>query len=183
MLLRRASHQREGGLVRRGGDNSQTEIGDTRLGDDGTNQDAGRSAGGVARERGPRRGPERELTAGAVSDRADSIEVERGLEVGQQVDPRGNVGERLWPATAVSYTAVLQVPRGDTRTGKILAEPRHQRPVPARFPIAAMYDYDHRVEAPALGHEQLAELARVIPVAVQRAFDHASVAPSEHTAG
>jgi len=183
MLLGRSTHERECGLVRGRGDSGQAEIGDTRLGDDGTRTDTRRSAGGVARERRPRRGPEGKLTACAVTDRANSIEIERGLEIGQQVDPRGDVGERLRPATAVSCAPVFEVPRGEIFPREVLAKSRHQRPVVARFPVAAVDDHDHCMRPAAVGQEQLAELARIVSVSVQRALDRASVAPSEHIDG
>ena len=183
MLLGGSTHQRERGLVRRRDDSGQAEIGDPRLGDDGTKRDPWRGAWRLVRERPSGGGPERKLPACAVPDRANSIEIERYFEIGQQIDSRGDVGEGLRPATAVPYTPVFEVPGSETPPSEVLAEPRHQRAVPASPPVAAVDDHDDCVRPAAVGQEQLAELARVIPVTVQRAVDCASVAPSEHADG
>ncbi len=120
------------------------------------------------------------MTSRAVSDRADPFEIERRLEIRQQIDTRRDIVEGLRPPAAVSDSPVLEIPRCAAAAGQVLAEPVHQRAVVTRLPVAAVDDDDDRMQPLPVGKKQLSELAGVIPVPVQRACDGASVAPSEH---
>jgi hypothetical protein len=106
------------------------------------------------------------VTAGAVSDRADPVEVEWGVELGEEIDSGRDVEERPRPAAAVPDAPVLEVPGREAVRREVLAERRHQRAVVTRAPVAAVDHDDDR--GPVSAREtQLPDLARVLPVPVQ----------------
>jgi hypothetical protein len=102
-----------------------------------------------------------------VPDRADPVEVERGVELREQIDAGGDVEEGLGPTSAVPDASVFEVPRREPVGREVLAERRHQRAVVASSPVAAVDDDDDRRRSPAVGEMELAELARVVSVAMQ----------------
>jgi hypothetical protein len=61
----------------------------------------------------------------------------------QRVDGLRDVLEGARPAAAVlPHSAVLDVPAGETAPGEVERERRHQRPIPALAPEAAVQEHD-----------------------------------------
>ena len=113
------------------------------------------------------------MPAGAVTDGADPIEIERRLQVAERIDPCRDVDKRLRPAAAVANATVLEVPRGQSTVREVLADSRHQGAVVLSLPVAAVNDDDDGVWPVPVRDEQLAVLACVFSVAVNRALDGA----------
>ena len=118
---------------------------------------------------GPSGGPEREVAARRVADRDDDAQL---LDKSNQVvDAGGHVLERLRPAAPSAKPPVLQVPGRPAGACEVLAESVHQRAVVGVPPEAAVDDHRHGSTLRAGGEEQLAELARMVAIAVDSAGD------------
>ena len=167
------AEQRSCRRVRGRRDGREPKVGNSGLGDDGARPNRGLRARRVLGQPVPRRRPQREVPTGAVPDRADPFEVERGVEGCEEIDPGRDVEERLRPPAAVSDAPVLEVPGGEPVCREIRAQPVHQRAVVGGPPVAAVHHHDDRMPPGAARERQLADLARVVAVAVVGAFDRA----------
>jgi len=106
-----------------------------------------------------------------MADRDDALEIERQVELCERVRSRRHVRECLRPASASTGAPVFEVPRRDTLGRKVRADVRHERAVVARSPVAAVQDDGDAVRSFSPREEELAELAAIGPVPVDRAFD------------
>jgi hypothetical protein len=123
----------------------------------------------LVRERVARRSPERKLPTGRVPDRNHASEVERRVDIRQEVDSCDDVEEGRRPPAARSHAPVFEVPRGQPVRGEVVADAGHQRAVVLRASVAAVHHDTHPMWTRPRGHEQLSELARVRAVGVHRA--------------
>ena len=138
--------------------------------------------GRVAREGRAGSRPESEVPAGAVPDRSDAFEVQRSVELAQKVDAGGDIGKRLGPAAAVPDAPVLEIPGGDACRARSSQSFVINEQSYAAFQKPPWMTMTTPCGAGLIWKKQLAVLARVVSVAVQRALDWASVACSERTA-
>jgi hypothetical protein len=131
--------------------------------------DARLGAGSIRRQCRSGGDPEGEVAARGVADAGDPGEVERRIDCIQVIRRGRDVEERLGPPAARADAAVLEVPGRDAGRCEVEGEIGHQRAVVPRPPVAAVHDDHDRVRAGTLWQEQLADLASVLAVAVQRA--------------
>ena len=96
-------------------------------------------------------------------------EIERRLEVGEEVDARSDVQEGRRPSAPRPDPPVLEIPCGEPVPGEVEAQIGHERAVVLRLPVAAVNDDDDREGSGARREEELPELARVGAVGVRRA--------------
>jgi hypothetical protein len=100
--------------------------------------------------------PGGEVTAGAVPDDHDAIGVDG--EVREQVDPRGDIGERGRPAATATGAPVLKVPYGVAAPGQVGRERPAERQVVAGAPETAVHDHHGPARSRAGGQPQLSVL-------------------------
>ena len=77
--------------------------------------------------------PERELSPRRVADGDDALEIERRVQLREQVDAGCDVEEGLGPTASAADAPVLEVPGGEPVGREIDAEIGHQRPVVLAF--------------------------------------------------
>ena len=157
-------------LVRRRRDCCEVKIDHSCLRDDGLRLNARRSSRSAFGERVPRAGPEGKLATRAVAYEPDSLQIQGGAHVGEDVYAAGDILERAGPATALADLAILEVPGGEPVTNEILAEGGHQGAVPRRMPIPAVYDDHDAAGAAPLRQEQLAHLLGILAELVDQTF-------------
>src|SRR5262249_27669848 len=103
-----------------------------------------------------------------MSDRKEALEVERRVELDEEVDTGCDIVERVGPAPASSDAAVLEVPRRHPVRREVDADVGHERAVVARAPVAAVEDDCDGVRPDARGDEKLPDLAPARAVGVRR---------------
>ena len=151
------AQQRPRRLVRGRRDGGESKVADTRLRDDRPRTDAWPRTRSALRQPLPRGRPEREVAARAVPDRADPPEVERRVEIGEEVDAGRDVQEGLGPAAAVPDAPVLEVPDREAILGEVRAKLGHQRQVVPRSPVPTVDEYgDGERPCPDRRNEQFA---------------------------
>ena len=102
-----------------------------------------------------------------MPDGDDTGELEGCLEVGERIDTRRDIEERVRPAAAATDAAVLEIPCRHTVRGQIEAEAIHERPVVLGAPVPAVCDDRNRMGPGARREEELHELARVRAVGMR----------------
>ena len=135
------------------------EVEDAGLGDD---------AGEPHPRLGARGGPERELATRGVADGHDPVAVDGRVDLGQIIDPGGDVLSRHRPASAADLAdaAELDVPRRDAPAHEVAGEIVGELERVLLTPEAAVHEDRDRERAVAVGHEQIAELVEMGSVAV-----------------